>query len=94
MCIPLTLLGDEDMIFSTSVVVPFNLSSRSFALMAMVVIIQAASDVPTRSVGENLEPFPWLSVGASVSNADPDCKWVANVLSSPEYETVEVMLFL
>jgi len=52
--------------------------------MAMVVNMQAARDVPMRSVGEKRAPLPWLSVGASVSKLEPDCKWVAKVLSSPE----------
>jgi hypothetical protein len=45
--------------------------------------MQEAKEVPIRSVGENLAPFPWLSVGASVSKEEPDCKWVAKVLNSP-----------
>ena len=81
------------MIFSVSAIAPINFSSRSFARIAMVVIMQDARAVPMRSVGENLAPLPWLSVGASVSMVDLDCKWVAKVLSSPEYYTVEVMLF-
>ncbi len=81
------------MIFSVLQLQPLNLVSRSFAFMAMVVSIQAASEVPIRSVGENLSPFPWLSVGASVSICEPDCKWVAKVLNSPEYVTLEVMVF-
>jgi hypothetical protein len=83
MLMPLILLGAADMIFSVSVTTFLNLGSSSFALMAMVVNIQAAKEVPMRSVGENRSPFPWLSVGASVSITEPDCKWVAKVLNSP-----------
>jgi hypothetical protein len=61
--------------------------------MAIVVNMQAAREVPIKSVGENLSPFPWLSVGASVSIEDPDCKWDAKVLSSPVYVTLDVILF-
>jgi hypothetical protein len=41
--------------------------SKSLALMAIVVSMQLASAVAMRSVGEKRSPFPWLSVGASVS---------------------------
>ena len=82
--IPPIFLGKEVMIFSVLASAPLSLSSRSLALIAIVVNIQAANEVPMRSVGENRSPLPWLSVGASVSNVDPDCKWVAKVLSSPQ----------
>jgi hypothetical protein len=62
--------------------------------MAMVVSMQLARAVPTRSVGQNRSPFPWLSVGASVSKADEDFRWVATVRRLPSYLTFEVIVFI
>ena len=55
------------------------------ALIAMVVAIQVARAVHTKSVGENRSPFPRLSEGASVSTIDPLCKCWAMHLKSPSY---------
>ena len=70
----LILLGFIAMIFSVLITRPISLVSNSFARMAMVVIMQEAKAVPTKSVGENLSPFPWLSNGASVSKWELECK--------------------
>jgi hypothetical protein len=40
--------------------------------MAIVVAMQVANPVATRSVGENAAPRPWLSFGASVESPSPD----------------------
>jgi hypothetical protein len=42
------------------------------ATIPMIVMMHAGSAAATRSVGENRSPFPWLSVGASVSMTEPE----------------------
>lgn len=85
--------GLGDITFKTLIFTPFKAASICFARIAMVVSIQLANAVPTRSVGENLSPFPWLSVGASVSKKESDWIWVATVLRLPSYITLEVIVF-
>jgi len=52
-----------------SIAKPFLLET-----IPMMVSMQLARAVATRSVGENPAPLPWLSVGASVIYVSPD--WV------------------
>ena len=40
--------------------------------ISKMVSIQAAKDAAKRSVGEKASPFPWLSIGASVSILAPE----------------------
>src|ERR1019366_4987475 len=58
------------------------------AAMAMVVAMQVAKPVATRSVGEKASPRPWLSLGASVARALPDGVCTAEQWSSPWYSPV------
>ena len=60
------LLGSETIILVTSTLAPSSAIDIDSALIPMVVIIQAPRPVAIKSVGENLSPFPLLSVGASV----------------------------
>lgn len=60
------------------------------AAIPIMVHMQEANAVATRSVGENRSPLPWLSTGASVSITVPDWRWVATVLNSPSYVTFDV----
>jgi len=59
-----------------SLVVSIVMSSRLieclFAVIPMIVAIQVANAVATRSVGEKDSPFPSLSTGASVSSLAPE----------------------
>jgi len=55
----------------------------SLALIPIIVTMHLPKDVAIRSVGENLSPLPWLSVGASVSIIVLLCKCVASVLNAP-----------
>ena len=66
-------LGFAPIIFSISAVVPLILRWFLFATIPIIVNMQEASAVATRSVGENASPFPWLSIGASVMIVLPDC---------------------
>jgi hypothetical protein len=63
------------------------------ALIPITVIMQVASEVAIKSVGEKRSPFPLLSTGASVSKLFPERRCVQTVLSSPSYSTVDVILF-
>jgi hypothetical protein len=51
--------------------------------MPITVIIQVASDVAVRSVGEKASPRPLLSVGASVMMDCPDWRCVQVLRSAP-----------
>src|SRR5207247_5596695 len=53
----------------------------------LVVLMQVASAVATRSVGENASPLPLLSVGASVDIFDCDGPCVASQCKLPVYLT-------
>jgi hypothetical protein len=57
-----------------------------------MVNMQLPKAVATKSVGENRAPFPLLSTGASVSMIVPDFKWVAEVLKSPLYATLDIII--
>ena len=56
-----------DISFFTDTVIPLKSTPSSSALIPMVVLMQVARAVATRSVGENASPLPLLSVGASVA---------------------------
>ena len=68
----------------TSAVVPVMSIFRFLAAIPMMVMMQDASEVAHRSVGEKASPLPSLSTGASVIIYSPDCKCVAAVLTSPK----------
>jgi hypothetical protein len=53
------------------------------ALMPIVVMMHEAKETQSKSVGLNLSPLPWLSVGASVSMFEPLCRWVEMHLKCP-----------
>ena len=57
-------------------VVPFRSIPWRSAAIPMTVIMQFATAVATRSVGEKLSPLPWLSTGASVMRVTPEGPWV------------------
>ena len=63
--------------FVVSIVIPSSLTEWRLAEIPMIVAIQVAKAVATRSVGEKDSPFPSLSTGASVENVAPDGPWVA-----------------
>ena len=63
--------------FVVSMVIPSRLTEWRLAEIPMIVAIQVAKAVATRSVGEKDSPFPSLSTGASVENVAPDGPWVA-----------------
>ena len=72
------LLGVSVLIsFVISMVIPSSLTEWRLAEIPMIVAIQVAKAVATRSVGEKDSPFPSLSTGASVENVAPDGPWVA-----------------
>jgi hypothetical protein len=71
------------MIFSTDTVMPEISNSISLALIPIIVNIQLASAVATRSEGEKRSPAPWLSTGAQVCITWLERRWVATVLRSP-----------
>ena len=52
--------------FVVSMVIPSSLTEWRLAEIPMIVAIQVANAVATRSVGEKDSPFPSLSTGASV----------------------------
>jgi len=55
-----------------SIVMPSRLIECLFAVIPMIVAIQVAKAVATRSVGEKDSPFPSLSSGASVASLLPE----------------------
>ena len=63
--------------FVVSMVIPSSLTEWRLAEIPIIVAIQVAKAVATRSVGEKDSPFPSLSTGASVENVAPDGPWVA-----------------
>ena len=71
------------MTFSTRAVHPLRSQSCRSATIPMIVRMQVLSAVATRSVGEKRSPWPWLSVGASVSRAEPDGPWIEAQRSWP-----------
>ena len=58
------------------------------ATIPMIVAMQAARAVATKSVGEKLSPLPSLSTGASVSNLRPEGPCTAEQCNCPSYRTV------
>src|SRR6266566_4553786 len=74
-----------DISFCTDTVIPRKSIPSSCALIPMVVLMQVARAVATRSVGENASPLPLLSVGASVAIFDFDGPCVASQCRSPVY---------
>ncbi len=78
------LLGVSLLIsFVVSMVIPSSLTEWRLAEIPMIVAIQVAKAVATRSVGEKDSPFPSLSTGASVESVAPDGPWVAEQRSCP-----------
>lgn len=73
----------SDMCFSTFKVMPFSEISFLSATIPMIVAIQLPNAVATRSVGENVSPFPLLSMGASVESVESDGSCVELQRSSP-----------
>jgi len=67
-------LGLEAIIFSTVHSIFPSSIFLALAAIPITVHMQEAKAVATKSVGENLEPLPPLSIGASVSITIPDCK--------------------
>src|SRR5205807_7684033 len=76
-----------DMSFCTDTVIPRKSTPSSCALIPMVVLMQVARAVATRSVGENASPLPLLSVGASVAIFASDGPCTASQCKSPVYLT-------
>ena len=58
--------------FVVSIVIPSSLTEWRLAAIPMIVAIQVAKAVATRSVGEKDSPFPSLSSGASVASLLPE----------------------
>ena len=58
--------------FVVSMVIPSSLTEWRLAEIPMIVAIQVAKAVATRSVGEKDSPFPSLSTGASVERVAPE----------------------
>src|SRR4029077_18076571 len=76
-----------DISFCTDTVIPCKSTPSSCALIPMVVLIQVASAVATRSVGGNASPFPLLSLGASVEILHCDGPLLRSQCKSPVYVT-------
>src|SRR5213083_2391197 len=76
-----------DISFCTDTVMPRRSTPRSSALIPIVVLMHVPRAVATRSVGENVSPFPLLSLGASVAIFDCDGPCVASQCKSPVYLT-------
>src|ERR1035438_780981 len=72
----------------TSYLMPAMSTPCLRAAMAMVVAMQVANAVATRSVGETGAPQIWLSLGASVARALPEGSWTAEQWRSPWYSPV------
>ena len=76
---PTIRLGESVLIsFTVSTEVPSNLIPCRLATIPMIVAMQAAMAVATKSVGEKLSPFPSLSTGASVASFVPEGPWTAS----------------
>ena len=75
--------GLEAMILLTVARMPSMAQPLSRARMPMMVSMQLARAVATRSVGENASPLPRLSTGASVMMWLPERRWTASVRRSP-----------
>ena len=69
--------------FVVSIVIPSRLTECLLAVIPIIVAMQAARAVATKSVGEKDSPFPSLSTGASVSSLAPDGPWTAEQCNCP-----------
>ena len=80
-----TILRGVSLLISlvVSIFMPSRLTECLLAAIPMIVAIQVANAVVTRSVGEKDSPFPSLSTGASVDSLAPDGPWVAEQCSWP-----------
>ncbi len=58
--------------FVVSIVIPSSLTEWRLAAIPMIVAIQVAKAVASKSVGEKDSPFPSLSTGASVPSLAPE----------------------
>ncbi len=58
--------------FVVSIVIPSKVMECLLAAIPIIVAIQVAKAVATRSVGEKDSPFPSLSTGASVPSLAPE----------------------
>ena len=58
--------------FVVSIVIPSSLTEWRLPAIPMIVAIQVAKAVASKSVGEKDSPFPSLSTGASVSSLAPE----------------------
>jgi len=58
--------------FVVSIAIPSRLIEYLLAAIPIIVAIQAARAVATKSVGEKDSPLPSLSTGASVSSLAPE----------------------
>ena len=58
--------------FVVSIVIPSKVMECLLAAIPIIVAIQVAKAVASKSVGEKDSPFPSLSTGASVSSLAPD----------------------
>ena len=69
-----TILRGESVLISfvISIVMPSRVIECLLAAIPIIVAIQAARAVATKSVGEKDSPFPSLSTGASVSSLAPE----------------------
>ena len=69
-----TILRGESVLISfvVSIVMPSRVIECLLAAIPIIVAIQAARAVATKSVGEKDSPFPSLSTGASVSSLAPE----------------------
>src|SRR6266699_1429938 len=86
--------GSFDISFFTETVIPRRSIPSSCALIPIVVLMQVASAVATRSVGENASPLPLLSVGSSVEISDCEGPCVASQCKSPVYLTETLTISL
>ena len=69
--------------FIVSMVIPSSLMEWRLAEIPMIVAMQVANAVATRSVGEKDSPLPSLSTGASVESVAPEGPWEAEQRSWP-----------
>ena len=58
--------------FVVSIVIPSKVMECLLAAIPIIVAIQVAKAVASKSVGEKDSPFPSLSTGASVSSLAPE----------------------
>ena len=63
--------------FVVSIVIPSKVMECLLAAIPIIVAIQVAKAVASKSVGEKDSPFPSLSTGASVSSLAPEGPCVA-----------------